>query len=231
MFNQVQANEQPFVQAGQNALPILQAGIGAADGTGIGPLNAAYPAMQPFTLAQFQNSPGYQFQQQEGQNAILNNRSALGGVNSGNTLKALTQFGQQNANQDYWNAYNAYVNNYLQGYNQYTANQNQRFGQFQTLTGSGQNAAANLGSLSSGVAANIGNNLIGAGNAISAGQVAQGQAASNAISGIGQNALLYSLLNNQAPSAGATDPYAASAYPYSVTPYQIQAPTFDTSGG
>lgn len=202
MFDQTQANEAPYLNAGTNALPTLLNGIGAGGGntTGTGPLNAAYPTEQPFTLANFQNSPGYQFQLQQGENAVLNNASATGGVNSGNTLKALTQFGQGVANQDYWNAYNAYNNQYLQNYNQYTANQNQKFNQLQTITGSGQNAAVNLGTVATNVGQSIGNNITSAGNASAAGQVASGNAITGAISGtansVSNNFLLSNLLAN-----------------------------------
>lgn len=155
MFNQTQVNEQPYVTAGANVLKQLQ-GLTTPGGT-----------------AQFQNSPGYQFQVQQGENAILNNRSALGGVNSGNTLKALNSYGQGVANQDYWNYYNA----------------------LQTQAGNGQNAAANLGSLGTQVGSSIGNNIIGAGNASAAGTVGASNAVGNAVSGIGQNYLLYNALN------------------------------------
>lgn len=185
MFNRTQANEQPFIQAGGNALTALQQGIGigpGTSGTGVGDLN------RPFTAGDFHSSPGYQFQMQQGENAVLNNAAHLGGVNSGNTLKALTQFGQGTANQDYWNAYNAFVNN-----------QNQRFGQLQTVAGSGQNAVSNTGALGAQVASSVGNNIIGAGNAQSAGQVGQANAITNGIGGVSQNFLLYSLLNGGLP--------------------------------
>lgn len=188
MFDQTQANEAPYLQAGNNALVALQQGVGVGpgtNGTGVGSLNA------PFTTAQFQNSPGYQFQMQQGENAVLNNRSALGGVDSGNTLKALTQFGQGTANQDYWNAYNAY-----------TANQNQRFGQLQTLAGSGQNAAGNLGALGTQVGASVGNNIIGAGNASAAGTVATGNTISNGINNLSSNYLLFNALQGGSPFGG-----------------------------
>lgn len=186
MFNKTQANEAPYLDAGGNALTALLKGIGVGPGTtnsGTGPLNA------PFSMADFQHSPGYQFQMQQGENAVLNNKSALGGVNSGNTLKALTSYGQGVANQDYWNAYNAYVNG-----------QNQKFGQLQTIAGSGQNAAANLGSLGTQVAGSVGNNIIGAGNASAAGTVGSANAISNGISGVSQNFLLQQLLSNKSPT-------------------------------
>lgn len=187
MFNQTQANEAPYLAAGNNALPALLNGLGIGGGntTGTGSLNA------PFTMQQFQNSPGYNFQLQQGENAVLNNASATGGVKSGNTLKALTQYGQGVANQDYWNAYNAY-----------TTNQNTNFNRLQTIAGSGQNAAANLGSLGSQVASNVGANQIGAGNSISAGQVGSATAINNGINGVSSNYLLSSLLNGGGANNG-----------------------------
>lgn len=199
MFNQTQANEAPYLAAGGNALTQLLAGIGAGGGnnTGTGPLNA------PFTMGQFQDSPGYQFQKQQGEDAINNSAAARGGVNSGNTLKALSQFGTGLANQDYWNAYNAY-----------TTGQNQKFGQLQTIAGSGQNAAANLGALGTQVGSSVGNNIIGAGNAQAAGTVGSANAISNGINGVGQNYLLYSLLNG----GGGVNPALSSV---DLTPNQL----------
>lgn len=192
MFNQTQANEQPYLQAGNNSLAALMKGVGLGPGTannGSGPLNA------PFTAAQYQQSPGYQFQLNQGLGAINNTASARGGVNSGNTLKSLTQYGQGVANQDYQQAYQNYVNA-----------QNQQFGQLQTLAGSGQNAAANLGSLSSQVGSSVGNNIIGAGNASAAGTVASSNTINNSLSNVGSNFLLYNALNG----GTATTPYTGN---------------------
>jgi hypothetical protein len=187
MFNQTQANEQPYLQAGNNSLAALLKGVGVGPGTantGSGPLNA------PFTAAQYQQSPGYQFQMNQGLNAINNTASARGGVNSGNTLKSLTQYGTGLANQDYQQAYQNYV-----------AQQNQQFGQLQTLAGSGQNAAANLGALGSQVGSSVGSNIIGAGNASAAGQVATANTIGNSLNSLGSNYLLYNALNGGGSAA------------------------------
>lgn len=191
MFNRIQGNEQPYMDAGTNALRSLMSGVNGPGG-GPGDLN------RPFTLADFHHSPGYNFQMQEGVNTIQNNASAQGGVNSGNTLKALTRYGQGVANQDYWNAYNSF-----------TQNQNQRFGQLDTLAGSGQNAAANLGAIGSQTAASVGNNIIGAGNATSAGQVGGANAISNGLNGIGNNFLLAYLTNPGMFGGAASQPATA----------------------
>lgn len=49
----------------------------------------------------FQTGPGYQFAMDQGTNAALRGASASGMLNSGNTLTALTGFGQGLANQEY----------------------------------------------------------------------------------------------------------------------------------
>lgn len=265
MFSQTQANEAPYLAAGNNALSAL------VSGTLGGEFNAAYPggappsaptapnltpisAETPFTLADYQQSPGYQFQLKQGTDAVLNNASRLGGVNSGNTLKALTQFGQGLANQDFQQGYNNYNNiyntnvaateannsnalntfnanlgtfnannsNYWDQYNAYVNRQNQQFSQLQTIAGSGQNAAAGLGALGANVGNSVGSNIIqganataggitSAANAGAAAQVASANALSsginNATSGIGQNYLLYSLLNGGGAGGGGGGAY------------------------
>lgn len=200
MFEQTEQNEAPFLQAGTGALPFLQAGIGTGGGnvTGTGPLNA------PFTLADFKNSPGYEFQMNQGENAILNSASATGGVKSGNTLKGLTSYGEGVANQDYWNAYNAYVNA-----------QNQKFDQLQTVAGSGQNAAGNLGALSSQVGQSVGNNIVGAGNASAAGTIGLANAAGSGLNGLSSTAMLYQILNNNSgfnPQSGGNGWYGDASF-------------------
>jgi hypothetical protein len=127
----------------------------------------------PFTQAQFQASPGYQYDVNQMMQAVQNSAAAKGGLVSGNTLQALQQNAGGLANQDWYNAQNAYY-----------GRQDQLFNMLQTLAGGGQNAAANLGALGSQVAGQVGNNQIGAGNSAAAGSIAQGQIFGN-------------LLNNQ----------------------------------
>ena len=185
-FQQIQGLEQPFVQAGTTTLAQLLSGIGAGGGnnSGTGALNA------PFTAADYQQSPGYNFQFQQGEQAILDAQSATGGVNSGNTLKELTSYGQGVANQDYWQAYQAYVNA-----------QNQKFSQLDTVVASGQNAVADLSAAGQNTANNVSNNIIGSGNAQAASQVAGANAASSAVTG-GLSSLSNSYLLSQLLGGG-----------------------------
>lgn len=145
-------------------------------------------------------SPGYQWQMQQGTNAIMNNASAMGGVNSGNTLKALQTYGQGLANQDYYNAANLYTNQ-----------QQNTLGALQSLTGVGQTAAG----AASGVA-------IQGGNTRAANAVAQGQISSNLVNGLtigsGSNSLqsLYSSLfgNNGSGYVGSPTGAGNNGVPY-----------------
>jgi hypothetical protein len=228
MFNTTQSNLAPYMQTGNNALGILNYdfGLGSPGATGtpgagnplalpsygsqINGLNMpAYGSTvngmigpQNYGAAQYQQSPGYQWQLSQGLGAISNASSAQGGIQSGNTLKELTTYGQGLANQDYQQAYQNYLNNYSNSYNSAATNYgnaynsaennaNTSFNRLQTLAGSGQNAAANLGSLSSQTAGQIGSNIIGAGNAVAAGQVGSANALTGGINNLSQLAFLY----------------------------------------
>ena len=56
-------------------------------------------------MAQFQQSPGYQWQMDEGQRAVESSAAAQGLLRSGATLKALQERGQGLANQDFGSYY------------------------------------------------------------------------------------------------------------------------------
>lgn len=175
-FRQTQTNLAPYMMAGQNGLNALQFGLGLSGDSkaaGYGNLTAG---LSPDA---YMKSPGYQWQLQQGQQAVSNAAAAHGGVNSGNTLKALTTFGQGLANTDYYQALQAQM-----------AKQQQDYAMLQNLSGSGQNAAASLGGFGAQAASGIGSNLIGAGNAQAAGIIG----GSNAL-GSGLSQALYGISN------------------------------------
>lgn len=180
--------------AGATAAPAGAAPAGAAPG---GPY--APPAglgfgdlTRQFTMADFAQSPGYSFQMSQGIDAI-NNSAAAGGV-TGNTLKQLDTFGQGLANQDYWNAYNAFTNR-----------QQTLLGDFSGISSTGANAAAGLGGIGTQVGSGIGSNLIGAGNARAAGQVGMAGAVAGGVNGGLTNWLLASQM--QQPGGYQQTPY------------------------
>ena len=95
------------MQAGQNALNTI--GQDQANGTGFA---------TPFNPSTYIDTPGYQFQLQQGNNAIQSSAAATGGALNGGTLKALDQYTTGLANTTYGQAYNQYLQNSAQQYNQ-----------------------------------------------------------------------------------------------------------------
>jgi hypothetical protein len=135
---QTTTNLQPYMTAGTNALSSIQQMLGLTTGAGG---TAGAPNYTAFT-----SSPGYQFLLNQGNQNIQNQATAGGGM-TGNTLKALQQFGQQSAGTSY---------------QQFLSN-------LSSLSGSGQNAATSLGQIGANVTGNMGAQTIGAGQAQAAG--------------------------------------------------------------
>jgi hypothetical protein len=187
MYNQTVQREQPFLTAGTNALGSLQNLLGLNGGgsgsspilqmLGIGAGGATGGGINPST---FQGSPGYQYQLQQGMNAVTNANAPNPG---GNALRQLQQTGQGLANQN-WNQYLGNASGAWQ----------QLLGGVGSLVGIGQNAAGNLGNAAQAVGGQIGSNAIGAGNA---------SALAGGANGAINNSLAY-LLNNQ--GGGGTNP-------------------------
>lgn len=193
-FNQTTGMVQPYVDAGTNALsqlqkilgigpgaggptsPILQMlGIGGPGGTGAGNID-------PRT---FQGSPGYQYQLQQGTNAVTNATAFNPG---GNALRALQGVGQQTANQNF----NQYLGNASGAWNNLIQ-------QITGVAGNGQNAAFKLGAMGQDVASGIGANTIGAGSAGAAGIMGGANATAGGMNSSIQ-AILTALQNPQAQS-------------------------------
>jgi hypothetical protein len=151
IYNQERADQAPWRAAGQAALGQMQD-----------------PSFQKsFTMQDFQQDPGYNFQMQQGKQALERAASAKGLQMSGATLKDLAGYSQGLANQDYEQAYSNFNNN-----------NNLKFNRLATLAGFGQNANA----ANSAAGMNYGNNVaqtqMGLGNATAADLM--GQAGMNA---------------------------------------------------
>jgi hypothetical protein len=85
--------QEPFRQTGINAL----AGYDAAS------------QYTPFGMDQFNADPGYQFRMSEGMKALERSAASRGILQSGQTLKDITRFGQDAASQEYQNAFQRYL--------------------------------------------------------------------------------------------------------------------------
>ena len=158
--------QEPFRQFGQNAL----ANYGQA---------AAYT---PFSMAQFQEDPGYKFRMSEGLKALERSAAARGLLQSGGTLKDITRFGQDAASQEYQNAFERYLRE-----------RDAKLRPMEYQIGIGQNAASGQGANIGSTANNVSELTQAKGNVTAAGIMGQANAfnagltgAANAVSqGIG----------------------------------------------
>jgi hypothetical protein len=155
MFNRQVELQEPFRQAGVNALPEL---VEASRYT-------------PFGMEQFQEDPGYAFRMKEGLRALENTAAARGGLMSGNQMRGITRFGQELGSQEFGNAFN-----------RYQAERAARLNPLQSLTGMGQTTAANIAGQAGQFGQAMGANIIGAGNARASGYIGGANALSNAVS-------------------------------------------------
>ena len=147
------ARQQPFYQAGLNALPAYTQGVMPG-----GNLVAAP------TINQLQMDPGYGFRFDQGMKGLNASMAAKGLGVSGAGIKGAVDYGQAAGSQEYNNAYNRYIGTQ-------TTQRNALAG----LTGFAPTAAGSMASSGSTYANNVGN-LLGS-NAVTQGNAALNSAA------------------------------------------------------
>lgn len=158
-FDLGRADQAPYREAGTNALSRL-GGLQDVDPT-------------PNALA-VQSEPGYQFGLQQGRDALEGSAAARGGLYSGNTMKALTQYGNDYASTKYGDAFNR----------QQSAFGN-RWNRLSGLAGIGQTATQQAAQAGQSYANQAGNIGMGNANAQGANALAQGSIWGNALNQIG----------------------------------------------
>jgi hypothetical protein len=183
-YEQQRSDQQPWRQAGQQALSQL----GNPD------------FQRDFTMSDFQQDPGYQFRMQQGMDALQASAAARGGLMSGNTLKAITDYGQNFASNEYQNAYNRFNNDRTQRFNRLSS----IAGVGQTANGQIANANAMMGQAGQNYAGQVGQNLMGAANAQGAAGIAGANAWGNTLSGLGKNWMDYSMMSRMNNGMGGT---------------------------
>lgn len=150
---------EPYYQSGlqaQNRLMTLLGLGGDQSSADYGMFN------RQFGMQDFQEDPGYAFRMEQGTKALNRGAAAKGGMLSGNALRALTEYGQNLASQEYQNAYNRFMDQ-------------RRFllNPLENLSGSGRSAAGNLSNIYGQGLTDIGtaqaSGLMGAANARQAG--------------------------------------------------------------
>lgn len=152
MFNTLVQQQQPYIQGGDGAETSLTQLLGTSAATGPGGTAAGTDLpggylTQTFnpTQQQLENYPGYQFQLQQGGQAIRNADTPGVGSLSGAALKDLMGFNQGLA-----------ASNYNQYFNQFQTQQDNIFNRLAGIAQLGQGAAGNLAApgaqLGSGIA-------------------------------------------------------------------------------
>ena len=147
-FEAIQKLLQPYSEAGTGALAQQQALLGL--GT---------PSAQQQAITALQGSPQFQALQQQGENAILQNASATGGLRGGNVQAALAQFRP------------ALLSGLIE----------QQYNRLGGLTAIGQNAAAGVGNAGMSTGSNIANLLGKQGQAEAGGILGQQSALTGGI--------------------------------------------------
>lgn len=169
-------DSRPWREAGKKALAELQEGI----------------ASGKFSMDdwEFKADPGYQFRLEQGKKALERSASARGNLFSGALGKALTEYGQDFASNEYDRAYARAAGAKATNYNMLAG-----------LAGTGQQQVQfDAGMDQQGTNVLIGQNTAG-GNALAQGYLGQGQAWGNGLNNLGgslntgiENYLLYKYL-------------------------------------
>lgn len=162
MYDQTRTDLNPYRDAGSSALSQLMGQMGEG-----GYFNQTYTGQDIY------DDPSYQFRLQQGQDSIQSGAAAQGGLLSGATLKALQNYGQDYASQEYQNAYN-----------RFNADQTNQYNRLSNLVGVGQNAAAQTGNAGLQTGQAIANNTMAGANALAAGKIAAGNSGANNFSSL-----------------------------------------------
>ena len=186
-WEQEQQNIQPWLTAGRTGLGALSYGLGLDTGQGnMGAPGMTYGSLvapwtgqfKPPTAEEAAATPGYQFQLQQGLQALERSAAARGGLLSGGTGKALERYGQGLASSNYQQTYNNMLGQYQQNYNIFKQNQADQYNRLAGMSGTGQVAAGQLGTAGQNASNAITNILMG--GAQTQGTLAQNAAAARA---------------------------------------------------
>lgn len=171
---QNQSDFQPYLDLGKSASNSLQSELPTLTAT-----------FQP-TMAQLENTPGYQFTKEQGLEATQNGYAAQGLGSSGAAQKGAANYAENLASTTYQQQFQNYMNQNSQIYNMLMGGANL-----------GQTGAANLAGYNVNSGANVGGALTGAGTARAAGTVGSANALGSGLGSLGNSLLQYSGLNQQ----------------------------------
>jgi hypothetical protein len=163
MYEEGVARQQPFYQAGVNALPEYVSGI-----------REGGELVRGFTPADFTTDPGYAFRLAEGQKTLDRQAAARGGLISGGALKAAQRYGQEMGSQEFGNAYN-----------RFRETQGLRRNALAGVAGYGPTAASSINAAGQSYATGAGNIMTGQGETSANALLAAQQARSSSYGQLG----------------------------------------------
>ncbi len=186
---QIGTELQPYTGAGAQGVNSLAAMLQPG-----GSLTQGYGSFSAPTAAQVQQQPGYQFQLQQGLNALQNSAAATGGLLSTGNAKNLEGYAQGLASTNYNTAYNQALQGYQTNAATFYNNQNNLYNRLSGVTNTGlsatgqltglqQSGANALNNIYQGTGAEVGQEMIGAGQAQAAGTIGSSNALTSGITG------------------------------------------------
>lgn len=172
-FQTILGQEQPFLGVGTGAANQLADLLGTSGNTGAENYGSLAKSFTPQDYLNNQD-PGYQFQLQQGQNALINRTATTGSALGGAALKSLINY-----NQDYAKT------GYNDAFNRFQTQQNNVYQRLANIANLGQNAATLTGQTGTTLAGQQANAAMAAGNAQAAGYLGSANAWANSINKTG----------------------------------------------
>lgn len=215
-FNTINQQQAPVRQLGYNAInninalgsgaynTVDQSGANVGNGVGSGYLTNQFGAKD----LNAQMAPNYDFVLKQGQNALQASNNVGGGLIGGNALAGLQNYTQGIAGNQYQNAFNNYQTQRSNIYNILASQAG--------LGQSGQNQVNQAGMNSATAQGQL---AVGGASALGQAQIGQASAYGGALNSLGNNAMLYSLLNQK-----------NSVVPEGYNPSTIIGPSTQTGG-
>lgn len=176
-LNQGLSNYSPYLNTGSQASSTLGSLLGTP---GQGLLQNWNQTFTAPTAQQAAQTPGYQFQLQQGENAMQNSAAGQGSLLTGRTLADLNNYAQGAASTNYQNTFNNDLTQYQSAYNTFNNNQNNTYNRLLGASQQGLSAAGGAGNLIQGIGGDIGS-LYGQ---IGAAQAAGTMGSANSIQGM-----------------------------------------------
>lgn len=203
------ANYSPYLSAGAGATGTLAEMLGTPGQGLLTPWTQTFTAP---TADQAAQTPGYQFQLQQGEGALQNSAAAKGGLLSGRTLADMNTYAQGLASTNYQNTFNNALTQYQSAYNTFLNNQNNTYSRLMGLSGEGLQAAGGAGSLISGIGGDIASLYGQKGAAAAQGTIGSANALSSILPGIANSFMNYGLLSDM-NSFGTTNTFGLPSNP------------------